>query len=124
MVDYLQVVITSTKNEKFSRSTCGSTQHWYKSNLQIQCNPYQNINVIFHRTETNNIKYFFETQETPTSKNLKKKNIAGEIMLPDFILYYKAIVMNIMLAEKQTHSSVEQDRESESKPRHFCSITL
>ena len=45
-------------------------------------------------------------------------------MLPDFILYYQAIVMNMMPAEKQTHSLMEEDRESESKPRHFCSITL
>ena len=50
-----------------------------QGNLQIQCNPYQNTNFIFHWTETNNLKYFLETQKTPTSKNLRKKNIAGEI---------------------------------------------
>ena len=118
-------MITSTKNEKFSRSTCGSTQHWYKSNLQIQCNPYQNTNFIFHWTETNNLKYFLETQKTPTSKNLRKKNIAGEIMLPDFILYYKAIVMKTVWCwQKNRHIAQWNRIESESKPRHFWSITL
>lgn len=110
-------MITSTKNEKFSRSTCGSTQHWYKSNLQIQCDLYQNTNVIFHRTETNNLKYFLETQKTPTSKNLRKKNIAGEIMLPDFILYYKVTVFNSkFLSQTQIHRSTEPSREPEMNP--------
>ena len=38
-----------------------------QSNLQIQCNPYQTINGIFHRTRTNNFTICMKIQ-----KNLKQ----------------------------------------------------
>ena len=41
----------------------------FESNLQIQCNPYQATNVIFHRTRTNNFKTFMETQQTLKSQS-------------------------------------------------------
>ena len=36
-----------------------------KCNLQIQCDPYQITNDIFHRTRTNNFTIHMETQKTP-----------------------------------------------------------
>ena len=36
-------------------------------NQQIQCNPYQITNGIFHRTRTKNLNIFMETQKTPNS---------------------------------------------------------
>ena len=36
-----------------------------QSNLQIQCNPYQITNGIFHRTRTKNFTICMETQKTP-----------------------------------------------------------
>ena len=49
--------------------------HIAQSNLQIQCNPYQNTNGIFHRSRTiNNSELCMETQNTSNSqKNLKKE---------------------------------------------------
>ena len=45
-----------------------------QSNLQIQCNPYQTINDIFHRTRTKNFTICMETQKTPNSQsNLEKE---------------------------------------------------
>ena len=45
-----------------------------QSNLQIQCNPYQITNGIFHRTRTRNFTICMETQKTPNSQsNLKKE---------------------------------------------------
>ena len=44
-----------------------------QSNLQIQCNPYQTTNGIFHRTRTKNFTICMETQKTLNSQsNLEK----------------------------------------------------
>ena len=45
-----------------------------KSNLQIQCNPYQATNGIFHRTRRNNFTIFMEIQKTLNNQsNLDKE---------------------------------------------------
>ena len=65
-----------------------------KCNLQIQCDPYQITNGIFHRTRTKDFKIHMETQKTQIAKAvLRKKNGAGGLNLPDFRLYYKATVI-------------------------------
>ena len=45
-----------------------------QSNLQIQCNPYQATDGIFHRTRTNNFTICMEIQKTSNSQsNLEKE---------------------------------------------------
>ena len=45
-----------------------------RANLQIQCNPYQTTNGIFHRARTKNFTICMETQKTPNSQsNLEKE---------------------------------------------------
>ena len=44
-----------------------------KSNLHIQCNPYQMTNSIFHRTTTKIFTVHMETQKTPDSQSSLKK---------------------------------------------------
>ena len=65
-----------------------------QSNLQIQYNPYQTTNSIFHRTRTKISQFVWKHERPWTAKAiLRKKNVAGGIKLPDFRLYYKATVM-------------------------------
>ena len=48
--------------------------HTTQSNLQIECNPYQNSNGIVHRVRTNNPKICMKLQKTPnTQSNLEKE---------------------------------------------------
>ena len=44
-----------------------------QSNLQIQCNPYQATNGIFHRTRTNNFTICMETQKTSNRQSNNEK---------------------------------------------------
>lgn len=48
---------------------------------------------IFHRYRTNNLKVCTEPHNIPNSPSkLKKEDKAGDIILPNFKLYYKALV--------------------------------
>ena len=44
------------------------TEYITQSNLQIQCNPYQATNGIFHRTRKNNFTICMEIQKTSNSQ--------------------------------------------------------
>ena len=65
-----------------------------KHNLQTQCDPYQIINGIFHKTRTKISQFIWKHRKSQINKAvLRKKNGAGGINLPDFRLYYKATVI-------------------------------
>ena len=65
-----------------------------QSNLQIQCNPCQTTNGIFHRTRTKILQFVWKRKGPQIAKAiLRKKNGAGGTRLPDFRLYHKAIVI-------------------------------
>ena len=64
-----------------------------KCNLQVQCNPYQITNGIFHRTRTKISQFKWKYKGPQMAKALRKKNRARGINFPDFRLYYKATVI-------------------------------
>ena len=56
-----------------------------QSNLQIQCNPYQTTNGIFHRTRKIISQFVWKHKKPRIAKSiLRKKNGTGGIKLPDF----------------------------------------
>ena len=65
-----------------------------QSNLQIQCNPYQATNGIFHRATKIILQYVWKYKKPRVAKAiLRKKNGTEGINLPDFRLYYEATVI-------------------------------
>ena len=69
-----------------------------KCNLQIQCDPYEITNGIFHRTRTKNFTIHMDTQKTQNNQEvLRKKNGEREINLSDFRLYYKVIIIKTVM---------------------------
>ena len=68
-------------------------EYTIQSNLQIQCNPYQATNGIFHRTRTNTFTICIKIQKTLNSQSNLEKEWNWRSQPPGFRLYYKATVV-------------------------------
>jgi hypothetical protein len=70
-----------------------------ESNLQIQCDPHQNFNVILHRCIKINPKIHIDAQKTPNSQSiLKQRSNDGDIT----ILQSHSSKISMVLTAKQT----------------------
>ena len=56
-----------------SKNQCSENEYTTQSNLQIQCNPYQATNSIFHRARTNNFTICMEILKASKSQNNLEK---------------------------------------------------
>ena len=89
-----------------------------QSNLQIQCNPYQATNSIFHRTRINNFTIFMEIQKTSNSQsNLEKEewNWRNQPASLQILLQSHSHQDSMVLAQRQKHRSMEKNRKPRDK---------
>ena len=95
-----------------------------QSNLQIQGNPYQTTNGIFHRTRTKNFTICMETQKSLNSQSClekEKQNWTNQAPGLQTILESYSNQDSMVLAQKQKYRSMEQDRNPRVKPTHIWS---
>ena len=95
-----------------------------QSNLQIDCNPFQTTNGIFHRTRTKNFTICMETQKILNSQsNLEKEKWSWRNQAPGLqtVLQSYSNQDSMVLAQKQKYRSMEQDRKPRDKPMHIWS---
>ena len=91
-----------------------------KCSLQIQCNPYQITNGIFHRTRTNISQFIRKHKRPPIAKAiLRKKYGVGGINLPALRLYYKAIVIKTVWYWHKNWN-LDQWNKTESPEKNPC----
>ena len=98
-----------------------------KSNLQIQCNPYQTTNGILHRIRTKNLTIRMETQKTLNSQsNLKKVKWSWGNQAPQLQTIPQSYSNQdrMVLAQKQEYRSMIQDRMPRDKPMHIWAPNL
>ena len=90
-----------------------------KCNLQIQWDPYQITNGIFHRTRTKDFTIHMETQKTPNNQGIPEKEECSWRNQPSWL---QIILQNynhqdsIVLRQKQKYIPMEQDRNLEINP--------
>ena len=93
-----------------------------KQTLQIQFDPYQITNDIFHRT--NHFTIHMEALWSWIAKvDLRRKNVAGGIKLSDIRLCYKATVINIVWYWHKNRN-IDQWNKIESPEINLCTLFL
>ena len=90
--------------------------------VQVQCDPYQITNGIFHRTRTKDFTIHMERQKTSKSQSSLTKVEWSWKNKPSWlqiILQSCSHQDSMVLAQKQKYRPTEQDRKSRNKPMHL-----
>ena len=89
-----------------------------KCNLQIQYDPYQITNGIFHRTRTKNFTIHMETQKIPNSQSSFEKewSLRNQPSCLQIILQSYSHQDSMVLALKHKYIQMEQVRKPRNKP--------
>ena len=93
-----------------------------QSNLQMQCNPYQTTNGIFHRSRAKNFTICMGNKKTPNSQsNLEKEKQSWRNQAPGLqtIAQSYSNQDSMVWAQKETYRSMEQNRKSRDKLMHI-----
>ena len=92
-------------------------------NIQIQCNPYQATNGIFHRDRTNNFTICMEIQKKTSNSqsNLEKEewNWRNQLAWLQALLQSHSRQDSMVLAQRQKYRSMEQNRKPRDKSTHL-----
>ena len=92
-----------------------------KCNLQVQCNPYQITNGIFHRTRTKNFTIQMVTQKALKSQGSLEKeewSCRNAFLNSDYTTKPRHQDSTV-LAQRQKYRPMEQDRKPRNKPTHL-----
>ena len=84
-----------------------------KCSLQIQCDPYQITNGIFHRTRTQKFTNHMEAQKTPNSQSSLQKEEWNQRNQPSclqIILQSYSHQDSMVLAQTQKYRPMEQEQ--------------
>ena len=93
-----------------------------KCNVQIQYNPYQITNDIFHRSRTKIFTIHMETQKILNSQSSLEKEEWSWRNQPSWLqilLQTYSHQDSTVLAQKQKYRPMEQDRKLRNKPMHL-----
>ena len=98
-----------------------------QGNLQNHCNSFQSSKGISQKTRANDFKICIEAQRTLNNQgSIEKEEQNFRSHCPWFwtMLQRYSNQNSKVLAEKQTHRSMKQNREPRNKPMHLWSINL
>jgi hypothetical protein len=115
----------TTRWNDFSCSWINKSQYcedYYttESNLQTQCDPPKNLNVILYRNRKINSKIHIEAEKTPRrQRNPEQKSNAGGIVILDFKLYYRAIVTKTACYWHRNRYEDEWNEDLEIGPHNY-----